>query len=241
MKSKTKIKKSSWHIERLDPKKKNLLTKKLIAEHVVRYEFTRPYIRGKTVVDLGCGSGYGSNLIKSSGARTVYGIDIDKDAITYAEKNYALEGIHFIQNPAEKTGLPDNSVDVVITFETIEHVDNAETLITEIRRILKRNGICILSTPNKEYSYNDNPYHVKEFTPSELKKLLGNFFSIQFYGQRKINTSIMTLYKYLYRSIPFNALKRFLRFRPWENVKIKRENRLYKVPYLYIVAVCKKT
>jgi 2-polyprenyl-3-methyl-5-hydroxy-6-metoxy-1,4-benzoquinol methylase len=237
---KNKGKNDDWHIERLDPRHSRWYSRKLIAEHVARYSFAKHYVDGKIVADLGCGTGYGSNLIAFSGAKKVYGIDIDKKAIEYAQKNHSHENISYIQASAEKTKLPDKSIDVAISFETIEHLEHPEKLLLEIKRILKPGGICILSTPNAQYSYGDNPYHLKEFTPSELKKELQIFSSIHLYGQRSVNSRLVTMYKYLHRHIPISFIRLLLRFRPWENVKINKETRLYTFPYLYIVAICRK-
>ncbi|WP_438434603.1 glycosyltransferase [Gorillibacterium sp. sgz500922] len=162
----------------------------LEAEHISRYQFVKPLAEGKTVLDCASGEGYGSYLL-SENATMVYGVDIDSEAISLAQKKYVRPTLHFKQGSAMDLPLPDASCDLVVSFETIEHVDegNQHRFLEEVMRILKPEGILILSTPDKR-RYSDeanyhNPYHVKEFYESEFKDFLEEFFPyVHFYYQK---------------------------------------------------------
>lgn len=150
-------------------------------EHMQRYYSVLNIIKDKVVLDAACGVGYGTGMM-SEHAKFVYGIDIDEEAIAEAQKLYGRENTAFIHSSIEKINLKDHSVDVVVSFETIEHVnhDVQKQFMREIKRILKPDGILIMSTPDKLY-YSDlinhrNPFHIKEFYYDEFQLFLNNFF-----------------------------------------------------------------
>ncbi|MCK5416493.1 class I SAM-dependent methyltransferase [Candidatus Parcubacteria bacterium] len=145
-------------------------------EHLVRYELAKQLIKGKKVIDVACGTGYGSNMLAKAGAERVIGVDISKEAVKIAQKRFQCENLEYILGNAEKINQKDNSFDVVISFETIEHLKNPENFLSEIKRILNDNGFTIISTPNVEVSGNKNPYHLKEYTRKEFQELLGKYF-----------------------------------------------------------------
>ncbi len=144
-------------------------------EHIVRYEAAVPLVKGKVVLDVASGSGYGSAFLARSAAK-VYGVDVDKDAIAYAKKNYADKNIEFVLGDGTKIPLEDNSVDVVVSFETIEHIEDYETFMAEVKRILKDDGLFILSTPNDVEFPETNHFHIHEFERRELEKLVKKYF-----------------------------------------------------------------
>lgn len=228
---------NAGHIERLDPRHTPWYGKKLISEHQERYKFAGIYCKDKIIADLGCGTGYGSKLIANKGAKKIYSFDIDPKVIDYAKKYYQSEKINYRALSADNTRLPNNSVDVVLCFEVIEHLEKPDKLLKEIFRILKPGGTCVLSTPNKKASFLDNPYHIKEFTLPELRKSLNRFTELTFHGQRKLNLKIINFYQLLYRIIPFTNLKFILKLRPWENYKIEKFDNKTNPPYLYLIAV----
>ena len=148
----------------------------LYQEHIIRYLFASQFTKKKTVLDAGCGTGYGSFFIAKNGARKVIGIDISDEAITYSKNNFSAANIEFQKGDCCKTGFPDSSFDVIIAFELIEHLEQYEDFIKEMGKILKKDGIIILSTPNK-LTYNSvNPFHFHEFTENELNELLSKNF-----------------------------------------------------------------
>lgn len=164
-------------------------------EHLHRYLMAKNYVAGKVVLDIASGEGYGSNLL-SSVADEVYGVDIDMSAIKHAQKKYQRGNLSFKQGCCESIPLGDASVDVVVSFETIEHHDKHQEMMSEIKRVLKPSGMLIISSPDK-YEYSDEPsyvneYHVKELYREEFERLLEAYFKnhiIQ--GQRVIYGSLL--------------------------------------------------
>lgn len=229
----------SLQIERIDPKHTPWFGKKTVLEHELRYNFAQKFVNKKIVVDLGCGIGYGSFMLAAAGAIKVYGIDTDKNAINHAKNYYHHKNITYIVKDAMYTNLASSMVDIVVAFEIIEHLRAPKKFIQEVVRILKPNGIFILSTPNSEVSFGDNPYHIKEFTFQELKKLLSTFLMPKFFGQRKVNKKIINIYKGFAHQIKIPFIRMFLHFRPWENPKIASISDSHD--YLYFVVVCKKS
>lgn len=155
----------------------------LYAEHITRYMAAESIVRGKVVLDIASGSGYGTKLL-SKHAKKVFGVDVDKDAIEYAKKHFAGDNIEYKVGDGEKIPLKDASVDVVITFETIEHVENYKQFIKEVKRVLKPDGIAIVSTPNVLEFEKGNHFHLHEFEYKELVDLLKkDFKNIDNYSQ----------------------------------------------------------
>jgi len=197
MASNNKHKKASPNkpLERITPEHIPWYYNRLRKEHTKRYEFAKKLVKNKIVIDVACGTGFGSLLLANAGAKKIVGIDNDANAISYGNEHYPLKKIIFIQADAQKIPLNNNFADVVISFETIEHLPNPKQFLLEINRLLKPNGILLLSTPNKETSYGDNPFHLKEYAFSDLRRELSNFTSISFYGQRPVNMKIFLVYK----------------------------------------------
>ena len=218
--------------------------KRLFKEHKIRYLFAKKFVKNKIVVDVACGNGFGTYTLARSGAKFLYGIDNDKVAISYAKQKYKDDNIKFILGNAEKIPLRSNLADIIASFETIEHLKYPKKFLKEVKRTLKPKGVLILSTPNREISYEDNPYHLKEYTLPELDMLLSDFSKRVFYGQRPVYKHVVRLYKGIYRNIskiPYlSVFKFFLRFRPWESQKIFRVKNLSDTGYTYIIVVCKK-
>lgn len=145
-------------------------------------------VKNKSVLDIACGEGYGSALLSQS-AKSVVGVDISEEAINHAKNKYQLNNLKFKLGSCSKIPLEDNSVDVVVSFETIEHHDEHELMMVEVKRVLRADGILIISSPNKEeYSDKpeyDNPFHIKELSSDDFKQLLSKYFTnTLFYGQR---------------------------------------------------------
>jgi 2-polyprenyl-3-methyl-5-hydroxy-6-metoxy-1,4-benzoquinol methylase len=125
----------------------------------------------------------------ASDAKRIFAIDNCKEAILYARQYYSDDKIEFLLSNALKSSFDNDAMDIVICFEMIEHIDQPDLLLTEIKRVLKKDGTLILSTPNKRITSPTtekslNPYHKKEYTFLELKELLQKYFSqVQFYGE----------------------------------------------------------
>ena len=161
-----------------------------VTEHYQRYNAALSLVKGKVVLDIASGSGYGTYLL-SSAAAMAYGVEIDRAAVDYSRERYAGTNLRYLQGSVDSIPLEDNSVDVVVSFETIEHV-GAELqirMMEEIRRVLKDDGILFISSPDKRYYSEErgfvNPYHVHELYASEFRALLEKHFShVAFAGQR---------------------------------------------------------
>lgn len=168
--------------------------------HTSRYVFASTFVQDKVVLDVACGSGYGSAHMTRRWAKKVVGADISSDALEYALAHYRTERLEFVRLDAQVLPFADDSFDVVVSFETIEHLIDYENFISECRRILKDNGLFVCSTPNKEiFSLrNGSPFlkfHVKEFYPSEFHDLLSRHFSsVILYGQAYLSYRGKTLH-----------------------------------------------
>ena len=151
----------------------------LMNEHWARYQFAEPLVHGKLVVDAGCGVGYGSAFLATS-ARLVLALDTSAEALGAAREEYAHPKVALINADCGRLPLPDASVDVVASFEVIEHMDDWQALISETARVLTPHGQLLVSTPNRIYSQESrqepNPYHVHEFDYSEFESELGKYF-----------------------------------------------------------------
>jgi 2-polyprenyl-3-methyl-5-hydroxy-6-metoxy-1,4-benzoquinol methylase len=159
-------------------------------EHEQRYNFAADFVRGKTVLDVASGSGLGSDFLLRSGALKVIGVDIDGAAVEYASERYPR--ITFLHGDASQSiSLPENSVDVVVSFETIEHLSNQEKFLSECRRVLKPDGIFICSTPNYQLGKwgPPNEFHVKELEAREFMNLVKSYFhqNARLFSQNCVN------------------------------------------------------
>ncbi|OFV98135.1 MAG: hypothetical protein A3H28_01735 [Acidobacteria bacterium RIFCSPLOWO2_02_FULL_61_28] len=151
----------------------------LLNEHRARYWFARRFATGKRVLDAACGTGYGSAMLAET-AQSLVGVDVEGDAIEYARQHFGSPHIHFAQSDCLTLPIPDGQFDLVVAFEIIEHLDNAEAFLAELRRVLDPSGLLILSTPNRLYYTDDrqeiNPFHVREFSYPEFEEILRPLF-----------------------------------------------------------------
>lgn len=151
----------------------------LWAEHIARYAFASRLAAGKRVLDLGCGTGYGTAELAKHATEAV-GVDIAADAIEYATAHYAAA--HFIKVAATELPFPDASFDLVTSFELIEHLTDYRPLLAQARRVLHPAGLFVVSTPNKLYYAEargisgPNPFHAHEFEYAEYAEALRAFF-----------------------------------------------------------------
>ena len=149
----------------------------LYSEHIVRYQVAKQVVADKTVLDIACGSGYGAHVLLQGGAKKVIGIDIDPEVIAAAKKQYGSNNISFEVGEATHFPLLDQCIDVITSFETIEHINDYETYLSELARVLTGEGVAIISTPNRDVFGQKNPFHVKEFTKEEFSSALKKHFS----------------------------------------------------------------
>ena len=173
-----------WSGERYVPQ----LEGNIKLEHVHRYLIARVSCRGQRVLDIACGEGYGSALLADV-ASLVIGVDIAPDAIAHASRRYGQPHLTFLTGHCAAIPLSDGSVDVVVSFETIEHHDRHDEMMREIKRVLRPGGLLIMSSPDRrEYSDvpgHSNPFHVRELYRDEFERLLGDHFvHVAVAGQR---------------------------------------------------------
>ncbi|MGH9672187.1 MAG: methyltransferase domain-containing protein [Bryobacteraceae bacterium] len=150
-------------------------------EHFSRYLFVSRLCRRKSVLDAGCGSGYGAAEL-ARGAAFVTGIDSSADALAFAREHYRARNMHFVRGAVEAAPFRDAAFDLVVAFEVIEHLAAWPDFLREARRLLSPHGQFVVSTPNKAY-YQDsrgvsgpNPFHEHEFTFGEFSAALGEVF-----------------------------------------------------------------
>lgn len=164
-------------------------------EHLHRYFFACKFVEGKRVLDIACGEGYGSNLLAKY-AHQIIGVDIAEEAVQHARHHYQQKNMEFRVGSATDIPLADGSVDVVVSFETIEHHTQHEEMMREIKRVLTPGGLLIISSPNKlhytiERGYS-NPFHPKELFTEEFDALVRRYFSNAcLLGQRVVFGSII--------------------------------------------------
>ncbi len=180
-----------WTGERYVPE----VTGSIRLEHLHRYLIARELSRDKHVLDIACGEGYGSNLLASVAANVV-GVDIAQEAIDHATACYRRPNLQFKQGACEAIPLPDGAVDVVVSFETIEHLSLQDVMMREFRRVLRADGLLVISNPERhEYSEvlgNRNEFHIKELYREEFELLLRNhFLNVAIGGQRIQGGSIV--------------------------------------------------
>ena len=153
----------------------------LWAEHIARYAFAARMAAGARVLDIGCGTGYGTAELAQL-ARSATGIDVSAEAIAYARAHYPLPNATFLTASATALPFAPASFDLITAFEVIEHLGNWRELIIETRRLLHPDGIFLVSTPNKLYyaesraAQGPNPFHTHEFEFAEFREALAAVF-----------------------------------------------------------------
>lgn len=168
-------------------------------EHWHRYVLVRDWVAGKVVLDAACGEGYGSAFLATVAGK-VTGIDVSAEAVEHARFKYGnASNLDYQQASVTAIPMGDASVDVIVSFETIEHLEQQESMLAEFRRVLRPDGFLVLSAPNRpvysdEQNYR-NEYHVREHDRAELNALLSTRFAkMSWFGQRlQFNSAIWRL------------------------------------------------
>lgn len=164
-------------------------------EHWHRYVFALPLARGKRVLDAACGEGYGSAMLADV-ANSVTGLDVDEATVIHARKRYGRhDNLVFRQSSVTAVDAPDASFDLIVSYETVEHLLEQEQMLDEFRRLLAPGGVLLMSSPDRE-RYNQgvaaNPHHVRELSQDEFLALLSpRFPAIRLYGQQLAFSSLL--------------------------------------------------
>ena len=136
-------------LERLDPDLTH--APEINYEHLHRYLFAKNFVKNKRILDVGCGDGYGAMILAQSAAQVV-AVDVDKKTINNAVNKYKASNIDFRAIPAQRLKALKTKFDIVVTFELIEHLSQADQkeCIEQIKAVLKTDGLLLISTPIKE-------------------------------------------------------------------------------------------
>ena len=187
------------------------------SDEMSRYAFAVKYVKNKVVLDVACGTGYGTRYLFTKGAKQIVGADISQEALKIIESQPRQNGLHFLCCDATKLPFSNSSSDVVVSLETIEHLKDPKIFLTECKRVLKQGGLLILSTPNKEvvspfFRKPLNRFHLQEFSPEELQKMTSQLFSnVDLYAQHHLRGSAKL--KVQIRSLGGYILEKVLRSR----------------------------
>lgn len=212
--------------------------------HSYAYVYLSNHVKGKDVLDLGCNTGYGSNILSQS-ARRVVGVDVSKSAIDIALKENSGSNTEFLLVDGQNLPFNNNNFDVVVNCQVIEHIVDYKIFLDEMKRVLLPNGKAIFTTPNALLRLDPGmkpwyQFHVREFDHVELKDLLDNYFG---------NVSIEGLFAnestYIFEKNRLNQLREKARKQqrkvPICKVKSKIRNLLPSIIIKYIKLISLKT
>jgi 2-polyprenyl-3-methyl-5-hydroxy-6-metoxy-1,4-benzoquinol methylase len=146
------------------------------SEHRARYRWAARLVDGASLLDCACGTGYGLEMYAAAGATALTGVDVDSEAVEQSKRRNG-NAATILQGDIRDLPLDDDSFDVVTCFETIEHVEDPAAGIAELHRVLKPDGILVISSPNPDVYVGHNEHHVHEFRPAELVEAVGEHFA----------------------------------------------------------------
>jgi ubiquinone/menaquinone biosynthesis C-methylase UbiE len=151
-------------------------------EHVFRYDWVKDFVRGKSVLDIACGTGYGSfKMAEEGGALSVKACDIDEKTVKYASIRNRHPRINFEVGNAETISF-QNEFDIITSFETIEHLSRPEDFLRNANKALKPEGTFFVSTPISDQVENrspDNTYHRVEWGFARFKDLVSEYLEVK--------------------------------------------------------------
>lgn len=155
-----------------------------LALHVARYKLAAEYVRDADVVDCACGTGYGSEMLAQAGARSVQGVDLDRDALVFARLRHAHPSITYYEADALRYA-PSPTPTVWVSLETIEHLPNPTGYVARVAQVLPMGGRFIASVP-VTVSTDGNPHHLWDFSRESFRALLK---SHGFHEEKKLEQS----------------------------------------------------
>lgn len=203
----------------------------LLNIHQAIYTFLSLHCHGKTVLDIGCGSGHGTHMLHQHAA-CVWGVDIAPDAVAFAAGRFPALRERVLASDALHVGIADQQFDVVTAVEVLEHIPSDGALLREVGRLLKPGGTALLTTPNRLVHSPGrvahaplNPYHVREYCRDELETLLRDHFQrVTLYGILVNHRGFLVRYHHsqgLDPVLPFplSNIERFVWWHvpPWKN------------------------
>ena len=144
-------------------------------EHLARYRWAAQLVEGRTVLDAGCGVGYGTAMLARAGAGEAVGLDLSAEAIEAGARD-ALANASFVAGDVHALPFEAGRFDVVVCFEVIEHVEGQDGVIAELARVLAPDGVLAISSPNRDVYPAGNPHHLHEYAPEELRAALAAHF-----------------------------------------------------------------
>ena len=153
-------------------------------QHLERYKWACSFVAGKRVLDAACGNGYGSIALAQGGAASVEGIDVSQHAVATAQERYAHPVLQYRVGSVDDLPIEDESIDVYVSFETIEHLQSELAYLQEATRVLRSGGLFLCSTPNRELTNPGieldgkpfNVHHVREYAQQEFVSLMSSHF-----------------------------------------------------------------
>ncbi len=186
------------------------------------YVVAVPYVKGD-VLEVGCGEGRGIDLLMRNAA-SFTAVDKIKPVIEELQKKYPRARLVSMNIPP-LTGLADNSYDVVVSFQVIEHIEDDRSFLQEIHRVLRPGGTALLTTPNRRLSLTRNPWHIREYLPDELRRLAAEIFAEAEMKGITGNDKVMTYYEENRKSVE--------RFTRWDFLDLQHKipARLLRLPY----------
>jgi ubiquinone/menaquinone biosynthesis C-methylase UbiE len=204
------------------------------AEHYHRYFLARELCRGKDVLDVASGEGYGSALLSQT-AKSVVGVEIDPKCVEHAAHEYRAANLRYLTGDTVKLPLRDKSVDAVVSFETIEHISDQGAFLSEVKRVLRPSGLLLVSTPDLNvYSApgtEANPYHVRELTELEFRQTLkSEFNNVLIVRQRAVTGSLV---------LPDSGTRQsedVLVFEQRDSTAFEVDRKLLRAPFLLAIA-----
>jgi len=223
-------------------------------QHETRYAFAAGRAAALHVLDAACGNGYGTAAIARAGASRAVGVDLSLDALIDGRGAHRAPGMATLSASATALPFPDQTFDLFVSFETIEHIDDDAAYVREARRVLRPGGTFLCSTPNRLVlnpgrSLTDrpfNPFHIREYAPGELLHLLGGAFpTIELHGQSAYSSSYVALLTAIGRQLPMLAV-RLHQLRKVAGIPFERPSRHEPRPWLpamgspeVLLAVCR--
>lgn len=161
-------------------------------QHVARYRWVAEWAQNRDVLDAACGTAYGARLFRERGARKITALDLSRDAFEEAKRVDELRGISLARADVSQLPIRSRSVDLYVSFETIEHILEDREAIREAARVLRTDGLFVCSTPNRDLlspgnTLSDtplNPFHVREYSIDEFVSLTSQCFEgVQLFAQ----------------------------------------------------------